>query len=228
MNENLISIESYIQKINYWLPYPKTKKGKVLKRLKTEILEAIQDTGEKNPVLAFGDPYQVAKDISSGEDWEMERASYSDRFMTFIFDTIIQIIGTLVGTFIWIRTVLGPAYITGDLSRNQITIALVTLFFFLVPYVLLWSLGYFIFFEKVTSRTPGKTLLGLMVCDESGVRITWSQAIIRNLTKFNGISILLLFEVIIGKQQKTDYQRPLDTVAKTIVIRKRFRNLTRG
>ncbi len=225
MNDKFLSIDSYMQKIDYWLPYPSTKKELVLERLKAEITEAIQDTEKKDPVQAFGDPYQVAKDVSSGQDWHIQRSSYSDRVMAFMIDTFIQMIGILAGVFIWLRTVLTTNYFAIGSSRSQIVIALVTLFFFLVPYILVWNVGYFIFFEKVTSKTPGKALLGLTVCDVSGVRITWSQAIIRNLTKTE--AFILLFEVIIGIVQKTDFQRPLDIVANTIVIRERFKNPVR-
>ncbi|MFX1282585.1 MAG: RDD family protein [Promethearchaeota archaeon] len=219
MNDKLPSIDSYIQKIDYWLLYPKTKKKIVLDRLKAEIIEAIQDTEKKDPVEAFGNPYQVAKDVSLGQDWDIERSSYSDRIVAFMIDTFIQIIGILMGVFIWMRAVLSPNYFA---TGHIVTFALVTLFFFLIPYVLILDVGYFIIFEKITSKTPGKALLGLTVCDVSGVRITWSQAIIRNLTKVE--STILLFEVIIGIAQKTDFQRPLDVLANTIVIRKRFRN----
>ncbi|MFW9992292.1 MAG: RDD family protein [Candidatus Odinarchaeota archaeon] len=223
MDEKTLSIESYVQEISYWLPYPEQRKRKILERLKVEIMEAVQDTGESDPVVAFGDPYQVAKDLSSGQDWDTERASYADRVIAYLVDVFIQAIGIMLGTIIWVMAVIGPYLFTGDqdLSRSQIPAVLLTLFFILIPYVLLWEWGYFILFEKVLSRTPGKALLGLTVCDESGVRLTWSQAIMRNLSKLQ--SSILLVEVIIGIAQENDFQRPLDIVAKTIVIRKRFR-----
>ncbi|MFX0152602.1 MAG: RDD family protein, partial [Candidatus Hodarchaeota archaeon] len=208
MNNRSFLIDSYIQKIDDWLPYPRTKKELVLERLKAEIAEAIQDTEQEDPVQVFGNPYQVAKDVSSGQDWDMERSSYSDRAMAFVIDTIIQTIGIVAGVLIWSRTMFTPLYNTAKL-----TLILISLFIFLIPYVLVWTVGYFILFEKVTSKTPGKALLGLTVCDVSGVRITWSQAIIRNLTKVD--SLILLIEVIIGIVQKTDFQRPLDIVANT-------------
>lgn len=225
MNKKTYTIDSYIKKIDYWLPYPKTKKEIVLERLRVEITEAIQDTENKDPTQAYGNPYQVAKDVSSGQDWDVERSSYSDRAMAFIIDIFIQMIGVLAGVFIWMRTVLTPEYFVNGLSFSRETYAIITLFFFLIPYILVWIIGYFIFFEKVASKTPGKALLGLTVCDVSGVRITWSQAIIRNLTKTS--TLILLIEVIVGITQKTDLQRPLDLVANTIVIRKRFRNQAR-
>ncbi|MFX0184867.1 MAG: RDD family protein [Candidatus Hodarchaeota archaeon] len=219
MNDRSYLIDSYIQKIDDWLPYPRTKKEIVLERLKVEITEAIRDTEQEDPVQVFGNPYQVAKDVSSGQDWDMERSSYSDRAMAFVIDIFIQTIGIVAGVLIWLRTMFAPDY-----NAAGLTLILVSLFFFLIPYVLVWTVGYFIIFEKVTSKTPGKALLGLTVCDVSGVRITWSQAIIRNLTKIE--IFILLIEVIVGIVQKTDFQRPLDIVANTMVIRKRFRNKT--
>ncbi|MFW9906630.1 MAG: RDD family protein [Candidatus Thorarchaeota archaeon] len=219
MNETTFLIESYIQKIDDWLPYPRIKKEIVLERLKAEIYEAIQDTEQKDPVQAFGNPYQVAKDVSLGQDWDMERSSYSDRAMAYMIDNFIQAIGVGAGVIIWLKTLLTLPFFASNLA-----LVLTTVFFFLVPYILICTIGYFIIFEKIVSKTPGKALLGLTVCDVSGVRITWLQAIIRNLTKIE--SFILLIEVIIGIAQKTDFQRPLDIVANTIVIRKRFRNPT--
>ncbi|MHA2032883.1 MAG: hypothetical protein ACW99Q_26235, partial [Candidatus Kariarchaeaceae archaeon] len=56
-------IELYIEKIDYWLPQPKERVKRLLENLKEEILEAIQDTGDPDPVVAYGDPYQIAKGL---------------------------------------------------------------------------------------------------------------------------------------------------------------------
>jgi uncharacterized RDD family membrane protein YckC len=72
--------------------------------------------------------------------------------------------------------------------------------------------------ERYFSTTLGKKLLGLIVSDHSGIRITWSQAITRNLSK--AIPGLILPELIIRKYIETDkFQRPLDRVAETIVVK---------
>jgi len=64
----------------------------------------------------------------------------------------------------------------------------------------------------------------LIVVDESGIRITWQQAIIRNLTKTFISTEFLILDVILGigleKQdpQKAKKQRSLDVLAETMVI----------
>ncbi|MFX0066594.1 MAG: RDD family protein [Candidatus Hermodarchaeota archaeon] len=205
---NKLAIESYIQKIDYWLTYSKERKIKVLKRLRSDIEEAIQDKGVSDPVIAFGDPYQVAKDLSRSQDWATKRVSYTKRAFAFFIDLLIQTAGSVIGFGIWFNS----------LDPNQEILGIISLFVFLVPYVLFWLFGYFVLFEKLIGATPGKVIFGLLVCDESGIRINWTQAIIRNLTKSQ--VFILPLEVLLGQFQKTDRQRPLDVVAKTIVVRK--------
>lgn len=210
MNKEMELIDDYIQEVNIWLPYPMNLKSKILENLKSDILETIKDTGEKNPVLAFGDPYHVAKSISKGQDWGTIRADYGTRFWAYLFDQVIIFLGILIGIYLYISISLRSGF-------NSLSLFF-TAFFVLLPYTLFWIYGYFVILEKIFAATPGKRLLGLSVCDESGVRITWLQAIIRNITKFE--TTLLLLDTIIAHYQKTNYQRLMDTVAKTIVVRR--------
>jgi uncharacterized RDD family membrane protein YckC len=213
MNKEMDLIEEYVQKVDNWLPYPVNLKTKLLENLKSDVLEVIEDTGEKDPVVAFGDPYYVAKSISKGQDWETTRADYGIRFWAFIFDQFIIFVAVLIGVALWMIGFLTPYIRTG----TRPIIPLITVIFLLFPYVLFWVYGYFVVFEKMLDGTPGKLLLGLSVCDESGVRITWLQAIIRNLTKSE--VLLLALEVLIAHYRNTNYQRLLDSVAQTIVVR---------
>jgi uncharacterized RDD family membrane protein YckC len=84
-------------------------------------------------------------------------------------------------------------------------------------------LGYFIFFERTYSTTPGKRLLGLTVVDESGIKITWTQSFIRNFTKVPFLTSFLPFDFLFGvlsEKTKGRKQRVLDFVAGTKVVQK--------
>ncbi len=214
MAKEMDSIDEYIQKVDNWLPYSMNLKNKVLENLQSDVVETLQDTGESDPELAFGDPYNVAKSISKGQDWGTTRADFGTRLWAFLLDELIIVIAVLIGSILWIYGAIIPFKNLGiDLS-----FIIFSVFFFLVPYILIWIYGYFVFLEKLFGTTPGKRLFGLSVCDESGVRITWFQALVRNLTKTE--SLLLLLEVVIAHYRGTNYQRLLDLVAQTVVVRR--------
>ena len=58
------------------MPYPRNKKAKILENLRAEVIEAIEDKKNADPVIAYGDPYQIAKGISLGQDWGMQPANW--------------------------------------------------------------------------------------------------------------------------------------------------------
>ena len=87
-NKNVL-LESYIQEIDNWLPYPKKKKSRLLENLRSEVIEAIQDTGNSDPVIAFGDPYQIAKGLSLSQDWGTKPAGWGIRTLAFMIDAIL-------------------------------------------------------------------------------------------------------------------------------------------
>lgn len=86
-------------------------------------------------------------------------------------------------------------------------------------------MGYNAVLEYHFGATIGKRLLSLVVVDQSGVRISWKQALIRNLYKFLVSEELLPFDVMLGMilekmdPEKTKNQRGLDILAETTVIK---------
>ncbi len=168
--------------------------------------------------MAFGDPYEVAKSISQGQDWGTIRADYRPRIWAFLFDQLIIIGAILVGFALWIYGTLIPAL----LAHYPYLLIFLSGLFLVFPYGIFWIYGYFVVCEKIFSKTLGKRLFGLSVYDESGIRITWSQALIRNITKAE--AALLLLELVIARYKNKDYQRLLDSVANTIVVKKRWQN----
>ncbi|MHA1977619.1 MAG: RDD family protein [Candidatus Hodarchaeales archaeon] len=215
MNSEMNSINSYLQKVEEWLPHPMKMKKKLLESLKSDVFEAINDSEKKDPVVAFGDPYTVAKSITKGQDLGTVRANYERRFWAFVIDYSIINLALGIGFTWWIYGVLFPALET----RPTLLIPIFTGIFVMIPYVIFWIYGYFVVFEKMFSKTPGKRLLGLSVYDASGVRITWIQALTRNITK---IDIFLLFlELLIAHYKDTNYQSLMDTLANTEVVKRK-------
>lgn len=166
--------------------------------------------------MAFGDPYNVAKSISRGQDWGTVRADYRTRFWAFLIDQLIINVAIAIAFAWWIYGVIIPSLE----APSSFLFAFFGGLFLLLPYTLFWVYGYFVVFEKMFSMTPGKRLFGLSVCDESGIRLTWSQALTRNITKAE--ILLLLLELLIARYKHKKYQRLLDSVATTIVVKKRW------
>ena len=84
-----------------------------------------------------------------------------------------------------------------------------------LPYVVpVLILVYFILCEKLLGATVGKSLMYLQVRSKNGAKISWIQAIVRNLTKIYWVPII--FDWLIGKILKTD--RLLNNITKTIVV----------
>ena len=73
---------------------------------------------------------------------------------------------------------------------------------------------YFALCEKMAGATVGKALMYLQVRSKNGAKISWPQAIVRNLTKIYWLPII--FDWLIGKILKTD--RLLNNITKTIVL----------
>ncbi|MHA2225678.1 MAG: RDD family protein [Candidatus Hodarchaeales archaeon] len=252
-NESVNSIELYVNKIDRLLPYSKLKKTSVLEGLRKDVTDAMRDSNEEDPSLVFGFPRDVAKNLSQSQDWVTERASWRIRALAWFLDNIIKgffvvvyFIGGIffsISLFMPVEVLLneiqkaiaainwftfGDAYTIGlskYLTPSQ-GIILLSLFFFILMTTILFNFGYHIVLEYYFSATIAKKLLKLSVVDESGIKITWQQAIIRNVTK-TMIDGFLLFDLILGmvleKQdpEKTQKQRGMDILAETIVVKQK-------
>lgn len=208
-------IDMYIQKVNRLLPYPKSKKNSTLESLEQDITEALKDTRNPNPTEVFGEPNTVAKNLSLNKDWGTSPAGFGIRTIAYLIDFFLSLIACFI-------TIVPTVFTIGPLIVYETN----PIIFFLEFFILLLGLasGIIIFFcypillEGLFSTTIGKKLFGMIVVDVSGIRITWKQAIIRNLPKTQ--AEFLFFDVLIGKYiQKTNNQRALDQVAETFVVR---------
>lgn len=229
--------ESYIQEIDNWLPYPKKKKSDLLENLRVEITEAIQDSGNPDPEIAYGDSYQIAKGLSLSQDWGTKPSGWFDRILAFMIDA------TLIVGFCLIYLISGLVFILRINLKQALTISELSeafellqsdlelgLFLLLAIVLLLYALGaaviysaYFIILEKLFSTTIGKKVLGLQAVDQSGVKLTWKQSIVRNFTKLPGIAEFLVFDIILGmlmmERGQGKNQKATDILAETIVVK---------
>ena len=83
------------------------------------------------------------------------------------------------------------------------------------PYlVMVFIFVYFIVTEKIFAASVGKSLTYLQVRSKNGARISWPQAIVRNLTKIYWFPII--FDWAIGRIMRTD--RLLNNITRTVVV----------
>ncbi|WP_405305954.1 RDD family protein [Methanobrevibacter sp.] len=85
---------------------------------------------------------------------------------------------------------------------------------FLPFLVAIFGFLYFVLCEKILGASVGKAIMKLEVRSKNGARISWLQALVRNLTKIFWVPII--FDWIIGKFLKTD--RILNNITRTIVV----------
>ena len=125
---------------------------------------------------------------------------FTRRVIAYVLDFFV------VSAVMWIISYL--LYLV--ISPNSIY-SIYQIFPFLVPVLIV---AYFAICEMKAGATVGKALMYLQVRSKNGGKITWSQAIVRNLTKIYWIPII--FDWLIGKILKTD--RFLNNLTKTIVL----------
>lgn len=239
MSSKNVLVENYIQEIDKWLPYPKKRKIRLLENLRAEVSESIQGMENPDPVISYGDPYQIAKGLSLSQDWGTKPGGWRIRTFAFIIDAFLVVglcLAYLMLGFVFIfRIDLNQALTIGELSeafdilRGDLELGL---FLLLAVVLLLYALGaaviysvYFIILEKSFSTTIGKKLLGLQAVDISGVKLTWKQSLVRNFTKLPGIAEFLVFDIILGmlmnERGQGEHQKATDILAETIVVKNR-------
>lgn len=215
-NDDLKIIESYIGQIDKLLPYPRERKAKALKNLQLDVEEEMNESGKKNPSLVFGLPREVAKDISLSQDWGTRKAGFLIRSIPFMVDSVISTI-LAIGLGFFLPALAYSFFDPTFFNRTKDTLTAGTAFFLILSLSLCIWCGYPIILEGLFSATIGKRLLGLRVIDTSGIKITWTQAFVRNISKL--FPPFFLLDIIGGLLQKTDNQRTLDQIAQTYVIK---------
>ncbi len=220
MNEkhSIDPIEGYIQSVSKLLPYTTEKKESILEELRKDVYDAMGDE-KRPPTVIFGSPEVVARNLSNAQDWGTIPAKWTYRFLASVIDFIF--IWTVFLFFTFIRVIFTDFQI--DSIRWHTAVIPFGFLFFTIPIIVL-MLGYFILFEQAYSTTLGKRLMGLIVVDESGIKITWTQSLIRNITKVPFLTTFLPFDFILGvisDKTKGRNQRVMDFVAGTIVVQRK-------
>ncbi len=211
------SILGYIKSISKLLPYSESQKAPVLLELQEDVRIAMESSDKRPPSVVFGVPTEVARNISISYDWGTTPARWTIRVLASIIDFSI-IIGLFV-FFGFTRIILSDFQLDA-LKWHDLNIPFG--FFFISIPIFGFILVYFIVCEYVYSTTIGKKILGLLVVDESGIKITWTQSFIRNITKVPFLTSFLLFDFFLGilsEKTRGRQQRVLDFIAGTIVVK---------
>lgn len=221
MNKTTINdtIELYIEEVRGYLPYSDDMVYQALNELKKDVQDAM-GSDKRPPSVVFGSPKEVALNLSRAQDWDVQKATWFEKSIAFFIDFLILTpitIFFLVLPLIYFFPDRNALFATVD---SRIIFMLVNVILG-IP-VLILMLIYFTFLEKNFGTTIGKKIMGLLVIDESGIKITWSQAILRNLTKTPLTGQFLIFDVLIGMlsdKTKKKNQRVFDLVSNTIIIK---------
>lgn len=237
-NKQNFDLDLYMEEISHLIPYPTSVKGETLDDLRIDVENALKDASEKSPTEVFGSPSEVARNVIKGQNWHNNRAGWGIRFLAWGIDLFCKLslgfillgVGFLIFLFIipfdellsiifeWEDTETMSAFLTTENIQKMII-----MLFIITPATIAFML-YNIALESYYNTTIGKKILNLAVVDQSGIKISKRQAIIRNLSKIV-LGEILFFDVILGmilvrdRSTDTQYQRGLDIIAETIVIR---------
>ena len=125
---------------------------------------------------------------------------FSRRVIAYVMDFFV------VSAFMWIL-----AYLVSIIVEPYYSYTVYQFFPYIVPILIM---VYFVLCEKCTGATVGKSLMYLQVRSLNGSYISWTQAIVRNLTKIYWVPII--FDWAIGRALNTD--RILNHITRTIVV----------
>ncbi|MHA1911945.1 MAG: RDD family protein [Candidatus Kariarchaeaceae archaeon] len=220
-------VELYLKDIEKYLPYGKEKNNELLDQVREDLLES-QDI-ETDPRIVYGEPRTVARNIASLKVAELETAGWVKRFFAFSIDMILA-------TFTAILLLIPAFYIFPDLEEQvkhlenntlgsiNNTAVLVGLIFFILYMITIFAFcaSYIIWVEKIYATSIGKKLFGFRVIDETGIKITWKQSFIRNISKLQGEFLPL--DVIIGllmEKEEKKKRRATEIASETRVVKMR-------
>ena len=114
----------------------------------------------------------------------------------------------VVSAFLWI-----VAQILAFIIIPYSTFMIYNYFIYLVPLI---AIIYFALLEKMKGTSVGKHLMYLKVESDDKSPISFSQAIVRNISKLYWLPIII--DVIIGKLMDGSKYRILDKLSKTSVV----------
>ncbi|OLS22015.1 MAG: hypothetical protein HeimC3_32800 [Candidatus Heimdallarchaeota archaeon LC_3] len=210
----LDDLEDFIEKVSKLLPFSSQNKEKITAELRLDLRETIGETVPFDLITSFGEPRKVAKDIMQGEDWVVNQANPIFRTIAYIIDLVISILIGILIMFIpmGVITYFEPEFFMYIRTYIQMIIIL------FVASIPLYSLViYPLILEGKYSTTIGKYMFRLKVLDNSGIKISWNQALIRSLSKI--FPLLIVIDLLEGYRKKKTFCKALDIIAESQVVK---------
>ena len=128
---------------------------------------------------------------------------FTRRVIAYVIDFFV------VSAFMWIAS-----YFVYGMMTPKSVYNVYQYFPFVLPVLILL---YFVICEKLFAASVGKSLMYLEVVSKNGARISWLQAIVRNLTKLYWFPII--FDWFVGRLLRTD--RLFNNITRTVVVNER-------
>ena len=203
--------EDYIQQVTEKLPTRSLRE-----QVATELRGMIADRVERGQsveeaIRQLGDPAALAESYVASVP--LVKAPYLRRIAAKLLDVLVVFAILAVPAFAMLVTFyVAPSHMEGDpLTRPWI-------FWPLIYTALVGVIGaslYTVISEAMTGQTLGKRVFGLRVVKEAGTRISWGQAILRQLPIALQISMVdALFALFTEKRQ-----RAFELITRTRVVR---------
>lgn len=208
-------LTNYLSEVEKYLPYGKYRNEELIATIQDDLEEL--DAGT-DYYRIYGLPEDVAKNIASTQLGILEPAGWTLRFIALMIDVLVMgvamIIVTGVPYFLFFGfSELDPESLTGMDLFGFIMLAIYMTFsgLFVVSY-LFWS-------EKLNGTTIGKSFFGMRVIHKSGIKINWTQTIVRNIVKVQGEFLWLdvLLGILMAKEHGPK-RRATEIASDTLVV----------
>jgi uncharacterized RDD family membrane protein YckC len=213
-------IDNYLTEVQNRLPYTAKLKNQVIDDFKADVFTAYEHQESwVSPTNIFGYSDEAARNIAASVDWNTTPAGWWRRILAFTIDSLLLFSIYILLFIAFGLTLNGKLEENGESNLVDIVFGITILILF-VGFLMAIAAGYWIAAEKIYGKTPGKKLFGLIVVDQSGIKMNWEQSIVRNLTKIVGE--FLFFDFLLGVVMENDpdkSQRAMDVLAKTEVLK---------
>ena len=141
---------------------------------------------------------------------EMEKIGFLTRLVAYIIDWIIIAVGALI-----IFAIFGLSGFSAGQTTSGVTFTAMNAIGLIL--VIVWSVGYEIFFWSTKGQTPGKMIMGIKIVTTDGGSIGVGKAILRLIGyAISGIVFFLGFLWIIWDKEKQGWH---DKIAGTYVVK---------
>lgn len=169
----MIEAEEYVRQVLDALPEEMTDRGDIAMELRSHIMERMAAGETLHDILTeLGDPAALAETYLA--EVPLEAGAFGSRVAAKIIDLFLLVPLVVVGWFVMLPLMFAwfasDEWLGGLFVPMAIGLALGGIF------LLLPALA-----ERYWGRTPGKKLLGLRVVRENGARISFGQALVRQL-----------------------------------------------